>query len=64
MNLTQYLKPFCAEELDGQLLSECDEETLQHELGISSAIHRAKLMKIITGRQSAVDVLYNRIQAK
>ena len=57
MNFTQYLKMFRDEEIDGQLLSECDESVLQHELGIPSVIHRAKLMKIITGRQSAVDIL-------
>ena len=63
MNLTQYLKPFCDEEINGQLLSKCDEQILQYELGVSSAIHRAKLMKIITGRQSAVDIFKGKIQA-
>lgn len=63
LNLTQYLKIFCDEGIDGWLLSECDEQILEHELGISSAIHRAKLMKIIAGRQSAVDIVKGRIQA-
>ena len=63
MNLTKYLKPFRDEEINGQLLSECDEQILQHELGVSSAVHRAKLMKIITGRQSALDIFKGKIQA-
>ena len=52
MNLTEHSKRFFDEEVDGRLLSKCDEQILQHELDISSAIHRAKLMKIITGRES------------
>ena len=63
MNLTKYLKPFCDEEINGQLLSECDEQILQHELGVSSAVHRAKLMKIITGSQSVLDIFKGKIQA-
>lgn len=62
LNLTQYLKTFRDEGIDGRLLSECDEQILEHELGISSVIHRAKLMKIIAGRQSAVDIVKGRIQ--
>ena len=63
LNLTQYLKTFRDEGIDGRLLSECDEQILEHELGISSVIHRTKLMKIIAGRQSAVDIVKGRIQA-
>ena len=59
LNLTQY---FHDEGIDGRLLSECDEQILQHELGISSAIHRAKLMNVITGSQSAVDILKGKTQ--
>jgi hypothetical protein len=57
LNLTPHLKTFYDEGVDGQLLSECDEHILQHDLGISRAIHRAKLMKIISGSQSAVGIL-------
>ena len=63
LNLTHYLKTFHDEGIDGRLLSECDEQILEHELGIFSVIHRAKLMKIIAGRQSAVDVLKGTVQA-
>ena len=64
LNLTPHLKTFCDEGIDGQLLSECDEQILQHELGISKAIHRAKLMKIISGSQSAVSILKGGTQTK
>ena len=64
LNLTQHLKVFGDEGIDGQILSECDEQTLQHILGISSTNHRAKLLRIITGRKSAVDILKGRTQAQ
>ena len=60
MNLGKYLTQFYSEQIDGQLLSECDEEILQHELNITNVVHRTRLMKIVTGEQSAVDILrYN-----
>ena len=53
MKLGQYKEGFLAEEISGEILVECDEEVLQHELGMSSKIHRIKLMKVITGQHSA-----------
>ena len=57
MNLGKYLTQFCSERIDGQLLSECDEEIFEHELNITNAVHRARLMKIVTGEQSAIGIL-------
>ena len=57
MNLSQYVAFFSAEGIDGLLLSEFDENILQHELHITSFIHRAKLMKLIKGSESAMDYL-------
>lgn len=57
MDLGKYLTQFCSQRIDGQLLSECDEELLLHKLNVTNVVHRAKLMKIVTGKQSAMDIL-------
>ena len=49
----QYRNSFAQEGLSGDLLLECDEGILEHELGVSLKIHRIKLMKLITGKYSA-----------
>ena len=43
--------------LDGEILSELDEQSLENDLGISSKIHRIRLMQIVTGSRSAKDFL-------
>ena len=57
MNLGQYTKTFMSEQVDGEILAECDETTLEKELNITSTIHRTRLMKVITGRHSALGFL-------
>ena len=49
MGLAQYKDIFARERITGDVLSELSEEDLQHELGITSRIHRIRLMKVITG---------------
>ena len=58
MNLGQYLRQFSNEQIDGQLLSECDEKVLEFELSVTNAVHRLKLMKVITGKQSVIDICH------
>lgn len=43
---------FEREEIDGTLLSELDEDTLKSELGMTSKIHRKKLLLVIQGKQT------------
>ena len=50
MGLEQYQETFRSEMVTGEVLAECDEDVLQHELGISTKIHRTKLMKMIRGK--------------
>ena len=57
MKIGQYKDTFLAEQISGEILAECDEEVLQHELGMSSKIHRIRLMKVITGQHSAKDFI-------
>lgn len=52
LNLDQYKDTFQAESIDGSLLSELDEDTLQNELGMASKIHRKKLLLVIQGKQT------------
>eukprot|EP00731_Ephydatia_muelleri_P004705 Em0002g881a len=39
--------------INGELLSDCDENMLQNDLGVVSKLHQMKLMKVISGRQNA-----------
>ena len=57
LKLTQYKDIFINEEITGEILAELNEADLQNELGITSKIHRVKLMKVISGRHSALNVL-------
>jgi len=57
LNMTQYKPTFSEEQVDGEILCECDEEVLRTELNISSLIHRKRLLAIINGSQSPVSVI-------
>ena len=50
--LGQYKKVFIREQISGGLLKEVDGEILEKELGITSKLHRLKLLRIIEGRES------------
>lgn len=52
LNLSQYKEVFEKEDVDGPLLSELDEDTLKNELGMTSKIHRKKLLLVIQGKQT------------
>ena len=58
MDLGQYKEKFAKEQMSGEILIECDESVLQAELGITSKIHRIRLMKLLTGQHSAESILY------
>lgn len=57
MNLSQYSQVLLNEQIDGEILAQCDENVLQHELNITTTIHRARLMKVITGKYSVARIL-------
>ena len=57
INLSQYKQSFHYEGIDGEILAECDENVLLHELNVSSQTHRNQLMNIITGKQSVTLLL-------
>ena len=51
------LEIFAEQSIDGEVLVECDEPKLQHELGMDSKVDRIRLMKTISGQYSALGVL-------
>lgn len=57
MNLHQYQATFRSEVVDGEILSECDDGVLENELGITSRLHRLRLLKIISGETSLAQFL-------
>ena len=57
LGMRKYQEEFAQESIDGMILAECDEPILQHELGVSSKQDRMKLMRIISGHQSALSIL-------
>jgi hypothetical protein len=56
MKLNQYAEMFKEESIDGEILAECDDELLEQELHISNKLHRSRLLKVITGRHSVVNI--------
>lgn len=58
MSLQQYVARFAEEGVDGGLLLECDGETLQQDLGMTSKLHRARVLRLIAGHQSVHDILH------
>lgn len=59
LNLTSYMDVFSAEQINGEVLTMCDEEVLAADLGVSSKLHRLRLLRIIQGRQSVRELLNN-----
>ena len=57
LGMRKYQEEFAQESIDGMILAECDELVLQHELGVSSKQDRMKLIRIISGHQSALSIL-------
>lgn len=54
MGLSQHEERFVSKSIDGLILSELDEATLEQELGIGSKIDRVKVMLIISGKLSVL----------
>ncbi len=59
--MSQYQNMFLTEQVDGEILCECDEEVLRTELSITNVIHRKKLTSIVNGSQSPISVIQNSV---
>ena len=57
MQLPQYKERFADESISGAILSDIDEEILQEELGVTSRLHRMRLMKVVNGDHSVERIL-------
>ncbi len=57
--MSQYQNMFLTEQVDGEILCECDDEVLRTELSITNLIHRKKLTSIVNGSQSPISVIQN-----
>ena len=49
--MKQYTAKFQEELINGEVLAELDEEMMMGDLGISSKLHRMRLMKVWKGRE-------------
>ena len=62
MKLEKYHDTFIQQEIDGQLLADsCDELVLEHDLKVSSKLHRARFLRVIHGQRSAVTILQEKV---
>jgi hypothetical protein len=57
MSLGQYREKILSEHISGEILLECDDAILQEEIGVTSRIHRIRIMKIISGQHSTKTML-------
>ena len=57
IGLKQYQDSFKRQAIDGDILSELDEDILERDLNVTTKLHRLRLLKIISGRQSAKNIL-------
>ncbi|XP_064390464.1 uncharacterized protein LOC135338305 [Halichondria panicea] len=57
MGLKAYQEAFMAERVNGEVLLECDEDVLLNELKVTSKLRRVRLLKVISGRHSAEQIL-------
>ena len=57
MNMEDYHPLFARQQINGEVLSQCDDRFLQQELQIKSKLHRIRLMGLIKGQTSARSLL-------
>lgn len=57
MDLMQYKEVISREHIDGEILCDLDEQSLESDLGVAVKLHRVRLMKVITGCHSAKQFL-------
>lgn len=57
LGLSRYKDIFEAEQITGSLLMELDNDLLEQDLGITTKIHRLKIMRVIDGKQSLNELM-------
>ena len=57
MGLAAHVQTFLEERVNGTILLQCDDSTLRDDLGVSSKVHRLRLLQVIEGRVSITTLL-------
>lgn len=57
MSLEQYTPTFKQEQINGDILSTCDEDILRDELKVTSRLHRMRLLRVIQGTYSVHEMM-------
>ena len=63
IGLQKYKDMFQSEDITGDLFVELTDDMLEHNLGVTSRLHRLKLNRLISGKKSAMDVLQRENEA-
>ena len=57
MGLKRYIPTFSQEQINGDILSTCDDALLNEDLKITSRLHRMRLLRVIEGAYSVHDIM-------
>ena len=57
MGMEQYCETFRKQQINGDILTDCDDDILQNELKITSRLHRIRLLRIISGQYSVQKIM-------
>ena len=57
MGLEQYTPTFKQEQINGDILSTCDDAILKDELSVTSRLHRMRLLRVIEGTYSVHEIM-------
>ncbi len=57
MGFEQYTPIFKQEQINGDILSTCDDALLKDELKIASRLHRMRLLRVIEGAYSVHEIM-------
>ena len=57
MGMEQYRETFRKQQINGDILTDCDDDILQNELKITSRLHRIRLLRIISGQYSVQKIM-------
>jgi len=57
MGMEQYRETFIKQQINGDILTDCDDDILKNELKITSRLHRIRLLRIISGQYSVQEIM-------
>ena len=57
MGVEQYRETFIKQQINGDILTDCDDDILKNELKITSRLHRIRLLRIISGQYSVQEIM-------